>query len=60
VGYTNDYINDMLIPGTLVALRRNRGDCLGNQCYFECPTVVELQGVFANIALGFNKLRLAH
>jgi hypothetical protein len=35
-------------------------DCLGNQCYFESPTVVALQGVFANIALGLNQLRLAH
>ena len=40
--------------------RRNGGDCLGNQCYFECPTVVALQGVFANIELGLNQLRLAH
>jgi len=36
------------------------GECLGNQCYFESPTVTALQGVFANIALGLNQLRLAH
>lgn len=35
------------------------GDCLGNQCYFDSPTVAALQGVFANIALGLNQLRLA-
>ena len=43
-----NYINDMLIPGTLVARRRNGGDCLGNQCYFKCPTVAALQGIIAN------------
>jgi hypothetical protein len=59
-GYTTDYINDMLISGTLVARRRNGGDCLGNQCYFKCPTVVALQGIIANIAPGLNQIRLAH
>ncbi len=34
-------------------------DCLGNQCYFDSPTIAALQGVFANIALGVNQLRLA-
>jgi len=34
-------------------------DCLGGQCYFDSPTVSALQGVFANIALGVNQLRLA-
>ena len=35
-------------------------ESLGNQRYFESPTVAALQGVFANIALGLNQLRLAN
>jgi hypothetical protein len=34
-------------------------ECLGNQCYFDSPTVTALQSVFSNIALGINQLRIA-
>jgi hypothetical protein len=34
-------------------------ECPGGQCYFDTPTASALEGVFTNIALGLNQLRVA-
>jgi Flp pilus assembly protein TadG len=35
------------------------GQCPGNQCYYDSPSVATLETAFTNIALGINQLRVA-